>query len=86
MVHELTSEARETLKVLALAFCKEGVEREGAFSASTYAGKHRQFSVRDIKIDVLEVVRFCAADLDARAILSVHVDLAVDLAVESQVL
>jgi hypothetical protein len=42
--------------------------------------------VRDIKIDVLEVVRFCAADLDARAILSVHVDLAVDLAVESLVL
>ena len=48
LVHELTSEAREALKVLTLAFSEEGVERERAFSASAYAGKHRQFAMWNV--------------------------------------
>ena len=77
MVYELAGKAREALKVLALPLCKEGVEGEGALTASTDTREYRHLAVWNIEIDTFEIVRLCPADLNARAIFTVHVRLAV---------
>ena len=64
LIEELTCVAREALKVLSLAFGEEGIECEGAFSATAYSGDNDEFSARQVEIDGSEVMGTGTADFD----------------------
>ena len=65
-LEELARVGGERLDVAALAFGVDGVEGERGFAGAGDAGDDREGVVRDVDVDVLEVVRARAADGDLR--------------------
>src|SRR5690606_16730488 len=54
----------ERFQVAPLPFVEQDVEGQRGLARSRYAGDHREFVVRDLDVDVLQVVFARIADLD----------------------
>jgi hypothetical protein len=63
-LEELARVGRQRLDVAALPLGVERVEGERGLARARQPGDHHQFFARQLKVDVLEVVRACAADAD----------------------
>ena len=64
-LQELPRVGRQRLDIAALAFRVQGIEGERRLARARQTGDHDELVTRQIEVDVLEVVRACAAYADA---------------------
>ena len=62
---EVAGIGREGLYIATLTLGKEGIERQGGFTATAQTGNHRERAVRDGGIDILQVMLAGSVDFDA---------------------
>ena len=62
---EVAGIGREGLYIAALPLGKEGIECQGGFTATAQTGNHRERTVRDGGIDILQVMLAGSVDFDA---------------------
>jgi hypothetical protein len=62
---ELAGVGGQAFHVTALAFGIQRVKRQAGFARPRQPGDHHQLVARNVEVDVLEVVRSCAADADS---------------------
>ncbi len=60
-IQKLARVRGKCLNVAALAFGIERVERQAGLAAAAYAANHDQLAVRQVEVDMLQVVNFDAA-------------------------
>ena len=63
-LQKLTRVGRKTLDVAPLAFGEKRIQRQAGLAAAAYAANHHQLTVRDVEVDVLQIVNRDTAEFD----------------------